>query len=494
MTSKLKDIDIENHIWIIYLIIIVASWYSNSLEKAYFLYNDQECKNKYRQLMIKIFLILIIVYIYFFKSSLAGIYELTSSDSTKKALLTKLSMFASFLILISGIIYLYIAYMDQDIDVEIAFNWYGLLDISLIQLYRKWGEMKKYFLNFVCAILAIFILIPQVEAFSYGKSGENFTQEGNYESTRLIAGNTVKNAATIDGISLGAGNDIEASGHVTYGFYAGNLVKVNETVEKDLFVAGNSILIDASSTLGRDVFVAGNKVTINANIPRNLNMGASAVNISGAIIGGNATIYAENIVMDAETVITGTFTYPKTAKITGLDLAQVGNTKTVDTKEAKIEISPMNRLYTFIITIVAAFIVLLVLFYILPTSKEKLLSTNLEPKNVAKTMGIGLIVLIVVPILSFLGMMTGFLTPLGLITFAVYIIACYLSTYLSSMVVGSVITTKLLKNDSTYIALIIGIILIKLLKLIPIVGGWVGAIAVFYGMGLVYKYIANRNK
>ena len=122
MTSKIKDINIENHIWIIYLIIIVASWYSNSLEKRYFLYNDQESKDKYRKLLIKIFLILIIVYIYFFKSSLTSVNELASSDSSKKVLLTKLSMFASLLILISGIIYLYIAYMDQDIDVEIAFN------------------------------------------------------------------------------------------------------------------------------------------------------------------------------------------------------------------------------------------------------------------------------------------------------------------------------------------------------------------------------------
>ena len=66
--DKLNDINIENHIWLIYIIIILASWYSNKLEKDYFLYNDIKSKNKYRDIIIKIFSILLIVYLYFFKS------------------------------------------------------------------------------------------------------------------------------------------------------------------------------------------------------------------------------------------------------------------------------------------------------------------------------------------------------------------------------------------------------------------------------------------
>lgn len=120
--DKLKDINVENNIWIIYIVIIFASWYSNSLEKKYFVYNDYDCKNKYRETMIKIFLILVVVYCYFFKSSLNDIQELKPTDSLKKRKLTELSSIGSLLIVISGLIFLYIAYSDQDIDVEIAFN------------------------------------------------------------------------------------------------------------------------------------------------------------------------------------------------------------------------------------------------------------------------------------------------------------------------------------------------------------------------------------
>lgn len=120
--EKLNDINIENHIWLIYIIIILASWYSNKLEKDYFLYNDIRSKNKYREILIKIFSVLLIVYLYFFKSSLNDVNNLKPTDNLEKRKLTELSAIGSLLIVISGLIFLYIAYTDQDINVEIAFN------------------------------------------------------------------------------------------------------------------------------------------------------------------------------------------------------------------------------------------------------------------------------------------------------------------------------------------------------------------------------------
>ena len=122
ISNKLKEIDIEDHIWLIYVGIILLSWYSNSLERKYFLYNDLNSKDKYRKIIILIFSILVIVYIYFFQSSLDDIFSLKPTDSIKKIKLTELSAIGSLLIVISGLIFLYIAYTDQDIDVEIAFN------------------------------------------------------------------------------------------------------------------------------------------------------------------------------------------------------------------------------------------------------------------------------------------------------------------------------------------------------------------------------------
>ena len=98
------------------------SWYANNLEKNYFAYNDLESKEKYRKVMILIFLILLVVYLYFLKDSYDDIKNINDEDGDKKKNLIVLSFVASLLIVISGIIFLYIAYQDEELDVELAFS------------------------------------------------------------------------------------------------------------------------------------------------------------------------------------------------------------------------------------------------------------------------------------------------------------------------------------------------------------------------------------
>ena len=120
--DKLKEINTEEFIWIIYIGIIILSFISNNYEKEYFLHNNDNDRKKYRITLIVIFTILVIVYIYFLKESIDSIRNLKPNDSEQKKKLTYLSFIASLLIAISGFIYLYIAYKDETIDVEIAFN------------------------------------------------------------------------------------------------------------------------------------------------------------------------------------------------------------------------------------------------------------------------------------------------------------------------------------------------------------------------------------
>lgn len=120
--DRLNDIKIENFIWIIYIGIILLSWYANSKEKNFILYNDNKSKKEYQGLMILIFSILLIVYLYFTKDSYDDIKKLSKYDSKKKRDLTYASFIGSLLITISGIIFLTIAITDDNIDTEIAFN------------------------------------------------------------------------------------------------------------------------------------------------------------------------------------------------------------------------------------------------------------------------------------------------------------------------------------------------------------------------------------
>lgn len=74
--DRLKDIQIENLVWVIYIGIIVLSWYANSKEKQFILFQDEKSRQEYQNLLILIFTILIFIYFYFTKDSYEDLQSL----------------------------------------------------------------------------------------------------------------------------------------------------------------------------------------------------------------------------------------------------------------------------------------------------------------------------------------------------------------------------------------------------------------------------------
>ena len=122
INQKIKEINTEDMIWIVYIGIIFLSFVSNHFERKYYLNNDVNSREKYQKILIFIFSVLLIVYIYFLKGSIDSIKKLKETDSKKKKEMVYLSFIASLLIAISGVIFLYIAIIDDNLDVELAFN------------------------------------------------------------------------------------------------------------------------------------------------------------------------------------------------------------------------------------------------------------------------------------------------------------------------------------------------------------------------------------
>lgn len=118
----LKKIKTEEYIWIIYIIIIFLSFYANSNERKYYMYKDNSYKIVYRNLNIIIFLVALCIYIYFFNDSYKDVLNLKKSDSFDKIFFNKANLIASTLIFIAGIILLFIAIYDTELDTELAFS------------------------------------------------------------------------------------------------------------------------------------------------------------------------------------------------------------------------------------------------------------------------------------------------------------------------------------------------------------------------------------
>lgn len=122
ISDRLRELKIEDFVWVIYIGIIILSWYANSEERNYFLNNNLNSRDRYRAVMIFIFVILVIVYSYFLTDSYESLKKLKPNDPEQKKQLTFISFIGSLLVFISGILFLYVVIKDETIDVEIAFN------------------------------------------------------------------------------------------------------------------------------------------------------------------------------------------------------------------------------------------------------------------------------------------------------------------------------------------------------------------------------------
>lgn len=120
LENRLKQIKRENFIFIIYIGIIILSFYANKLEKEYLIFKNEQAKQKYRNILITIFTVAVLVYIYYAYDSYQSIKEPSKNQEIQN--FNNLSFLASSLVLISGLIFLYIAYNDKDINVELAFS------------------------------------------------------------------------------------------------------------------------------------------------------------------------------------------------------------------------------------------------------------------------------------------------------------------------------------------------------------------------------------
>jgi len=122
LENKLKLLKIEDIIWGIYFVLIVLSLYSNEFERDYLINKNNVSKEIYRKINIAIFTILLLIYIYFTYENYNDIKNLKETDSENKIKFTYISFIGTILVLISGILFLYIAYYDKEIETEIAFN------------------------------------------------------------------------------------------------------------------------------------------------------------------------------------------------------------------------------------------------------------------------------------------------------------------------------------------------------------------------------------
>lgn len=307
------------------------------------------------------------------------------------------------------------------------------------------------------------------------------------------AGDTETLSKTIQGIFFAAGNNVTLEGLSEYGMFAGNSITVSSNITKDLFVAANSVYFTNKSFIGRDAYIAANNVYITTIINGDLKIMANNVLLSDTTIYGDVDIDCSSLKIGSDVTITGTLSYNEDANYSATN---IDNIDSIIIKEEKYfeeyEVSFEDNLLSWIFKIVSLLIVCYVINLVFPKF-YKAIDTKITTNNIFKKMGIGLIMLVCIPVASIFVMLTGIGVPLGLIVLVMYVVILYLSIIPCIYVIGNLLLTKTFKKkDNVYISLIIGILVIELINLIPFIGGFIYFLFMLIGLGYFRNILFNK--
>ena len=346
--------------------------------------------------------------------------------------------------------------------------------------------MKKRLYLF---ILLMLIFIPNTNAYSK----ELFRFDENVEiknetidGTSFVFGNNVNVQSEVNGILFEFGNNTINKSKQDYLFLFGNTVSLDNSSLKDGFIFGNKVELK-NSNIQRDLYLFGNTVDIDNSIGRDLKVFASQVNINGDV-NGDLFIEAENITIGDSASVSGTLSYPKTAKIFISKDAKIANTRITEGVNPEVkEESFLSKIYsTFIscLNMIVTGIVFMLMF------KKLFSNMTLKKENVFQNLGIGLITLLLVPIASVILLTTIVGLSLSVILLVVYFIFIYLSTLITAYYVSDGLLKDKIKNK--YLILVIGVVVIYVLKLIPVIGTIITLGSLLYGLGFVTNSLIRK--
>ncbi len=296
-----------------------------------------------------------------------------------------------------------------------------------------------------------------------------------------------------NGLLLAAANNLNLDNESEYGFIFGNIVKFTGATQRDLYVSGNSITLDADANIGRDVFAAGNKFYIETDLTGDLSVTASHVIIKeGVTIDGNVNIIADRIEIGNGVEIGGKLVYNDNANINELQDVTYGGLEVYHVAEASVETKILAAIYSKLLSIASLFLAMALIIAFYPRLHEKVRQEDSASRS-GMNLALGCGALIVVPIFVALAFLTIIAAPLGIMALLAYFIAIYLAQGFTGIWLGHLIIEKFFKlKGNAFIEVLIGLVILSALALIPFIGVATGILSMMLGVGLIISCIKGN--
>ena len=367
-------------------------------------------------------------------------------------------------------------------------------------------------------ILSLGLFVPKAHAFT-AESGDlvDLSRDQTINGSLFVGANTVLIDGTVHGDLFCAGQKVTITGTVD-----GDVICGGQTVEVTGAVGGNIRAAAQSLTIGsavkRNVMVAGATIELSktASVAGELLFAGQTLTDDGVIKGGITGVSQDTTVngpvtgdisLDSDTVAIGTsarvrgnVTYTSDTKATVATSASISGAitqKKPETTESKTAPPPpastpwpANAVPGILFYLIVTFIIL----KLFPVGTT--LITDRMTSSVIPTAITGLVTLVVVPLIVIVLAVTVVGIPFALLLALLYIVAILVCRIYAGILVGWYILDSFHSKrvKSVYWQMLIGVPILWFMFKAPFVGGFVGFLAVIWGLGAMVNTFRKPHK
>lgn len=328
-------------------------------------------------------------------------------------------------------------------------------------------------------------------------TGNSIQIDGTVEGTAFAFGQVVRINGTINGDLVTCAQTLYISGTVKGNIYAaGQDLTVGTQANGDVFIAGQRVEIAKEAVIGRDLFIGGDTVLMDGAVQREFYVNGSNVSISG-IVGRNVNMEGTYLNLLDGANIKGDLSYRThdKAKISSGAVVQ-GKTnwqyvEPVETPQKKTFVSDLTGMLW---SIAGA----LLIWFLVRVWRPEFWTKNARTidEKPLKTIGVGILALIVTPILAILLMVTVIGIPLGIILGLAYGVAIYLSKIVVAAFIGYWLSKrfKWAQIHKGVWAVLLALVILEVLTNIQYIDFISWLLIVFAGLGtlVLTNYKANK--
>ena len=317
-------------------------------------------------------------------------------------------------------------------------------------------------------------------------AGRELIVRGEVKGDLTGAAGSVTVSGPVRSTVLLAGNDVLISGAVANdAWIAGQSVRLNSSVGDNAYLLGSSVALGENSSVGTDLLAAGNTLSIHGSVGGNVRAAATDITLGGTV-GGN--VYAEaggTIHILRGTVIKGRLFYESDEKAVISPGAKIlGGVKRSIPAGEKVKPLFWPRIAYSFGSIIAAIVFGILAIGLFPTGTQ--LVANAVRYSFWQSAGVGLIVLIGIPLACLVAALTLVGMPSASAVFAVFLITAYAASIMVALSLGQAILGRGREGfPSPVLSVVLGAAILAAVGLMPLLGILVKLIAFVIGVGAI---------